>query len=304
MLTLYYSTELIKAAMKSSCSQHHIIEEELFTRVLPNMGDLNKASYSWMKSFYLGQVAIIFLIVMSLGADVVGQDSLKKSFKSVFITGITYDSKTHAPLSNTNFKVNNKNSFATNELGRFSFFGSPSDTIIFTYMGYQPSRLVVPDTLKSEEYVVGIFMYEQAIKLAEIIILPRIVSTSIIITPVKTDQKTMDIAQSHANDAVIKGLTQPTKVYDAEMNAKKTMRTNQMRSEYKGMLVTPENSIGVSTQSYRTYNIIFGSPISTPHSVAREMITNSESVILLEHFEAVNNLMLLPEAKKDTIVAP
>jgi len=255
-----------------------------------------------MKSLYLNRIILILLLLNSLGKISHGQEISLKSTKSVFITGITYDSKTHEPLSNTNFKVNNKNIFTTNELGRFSFFGSPSDSIEFTYMGYQPTILVVPDTLKSGEYVVGVFMYEQPIKLAEIIILPRMPETSMIITPVKTDQKTMDIAQNHVNDAVVKGLTQYSKVYDADMNAKKAIRNNQMRTEYKGMLVSPENSVGVSTQSYRTYSIIYGSPITTPHKIAREMITNNESAILLEHFEAINRIMMKPEAASDSTV--
>jgi len=255
-----------------------------------------------MKSLNLKRVILILLVLNSLGAASLGQDISKKLGKSVFITGITYDSNTREPLSNANFKVNNKNIFTTNELGRFSFFGSPSDTILFTYMGYQPTKLIVPDTLKSEEYVVGIFMYEQPIKLAEIIILPRAPETSIMITPVKTDQKTMNIAQGHVNDAVVKGLTQPVKVYDADMNAKKTMRNNQTRMEYKGMLVSPENSVGLSTQSYRTYSMIYGSPISTPHKIAKEMITNSESSILLQHYEAINRIMQEPTAASDTIV--
>ncbi|NEW82219.1 MAG: hypothetical protein GZ094_07625 [Mariniphaga sp.] len=255
-----------------------------------------------MKSLNLKRVILILLVLNSLGAVSFGQDISKKIGKSVFITGITYDSNTREPLSNTNFNVNNKNIFTTNELGRFSFFGSPSDTILFTYMGYQPTKFIVPDTLKSEEYVVGIFMYEQPIKLAEIIILPRTPISSIIITPVKTDQKTMDIAQGHVNDAVVKGLTQPVKVYDADMNARKTMRNNQTRMEYKGMLVSPENSVGLSTQSYRTYSMIYGSPISTPHKIAKEMITNSESSILLQHYEAINRIMQEPQAASDTIV--
>ncbi|HZK93634.1 MAG TPA: hypothetical protein VFC67_05460 [Prolixibacteraceae bacterium] len=255
-----------------------------------------------MKSLYLNRIILILLLLNSLWGISNAQEITLKSAKPVFITGITYDSKTHEPLSNTNFKVNNKNVFTTNELGRFSFYGSPSDSIEFTYMGYQPTMLVIPDTLKSDEYVVGVFMYEQPIKLAEIIILPRMPETSMIITPVKTDQQTMDIAQGHANDAVVKGLTQYSRVYDADMNAKKAIRNNQMRTEYKGMLVSPENSVGVSTQSYRTYSIIYGSPITTPHKIAKEMISNNESAILLEHFEAINKIMLKPETATDTIV--
>lgn len=290
--------------MKPSCSQNPITDEKLLAHILPDVSNRKRVNYLRLKRLWLGKAFACFLILMSFVDISEGQDISLKVAKPVFITGITYDSKTLEPLPNAIFKVNNVKSFVSSESGRFSFFGSPNDTIVFTFMGYQPTMLVVPDTLKSDEYVIGVFMHEQAIKLAEIIILPRVALTSIMIKPVKTDQRTMDIAQSHVNDAVVKGLTQPIKVYDAEMNAKKTMRTNQMRSEYKGMLVTPENSIGVSTQSYRTYNIIYGTPISTPNRISREMITNNESAILLEHYEAANNLMLLPKAKTDTIVEP
>lgn len=257
-----------------------------------------------MKNLTLKRILIILLILRSLGANVYGQDHPVSNGKSVFITGITYDSKTHEPLPNAIFKVNNKFSFATNEAGRFSFTGSPSDTIVFTYMGYQPSMLVIPDSLKTEEYVMGIFMNEQAIKLNEIIILPRMASTSIMINQVKTDQQTLDIAQNNVDKAVVEGLTRAPKVYDAEMNAKKTFRTNQMRAEYKGMIVTPENSVGLSTQSFKTNNIIYGSPIITLHRAAKEMITNSESAILLQHFEAERRLMFQPGIFQDSIITP
>jgi len=254
-----------------------------------------------MKSLYSKRILFIALMIGHSGFTVTGQKNQSKPLKSVFITGISYDSRTLEPLSNTTFKINNKNSFATNESGRFSFFGSPQDTIIFTYLGYQPSRLIVPDTLISEEYVMGVFMREQPIKLAEIIILPRTSPTSMIITPVQTDQNAMNIAQSNVDKAVVEGLTKAPKTYDAEMNAKKTMRTNQMRTEYKGMLVSPENSVGLSTQSYQTFNVIFGSPISTPNKVAKEMITNSENKILLNHFDVQKRRMRSRETVKDTI---
>jgi len=240
-----------------------------------------------MKSLYLEQAFLILLILNFLCKKAEGQDNRNKGVKAVFITGITYDSKTLEVLSNTNFRINNKSGNSTNESGRFSFFGSPGDTVVFTYIGYRSAKLIVPDTLKSQEYVMGVFMQEQMVSLAEIIILPRVTLSSMIITPVPTDQKTMNIAQNNVDKAVFEGLTKSPKVYDADMNAKKAMRTNQMRTEYKGMLVTPENSVGLSTQSYRVYNVIFGSPISTPNRLAKEMITNSESEILLLNYEAL-----------------
>ena len=257
-----------------------------------------------MKKINVRQIILILVILKSLTSIAVGQENLKKFNRSVFITGFTADAKTLEPLSNTNFKINHLISNTTNESGRFSFFGNANDTIVFSYLGYHSTRLIVPDTLKSEEYVMGVFMRADTVKLAEIIILPRNASTSIMIVPIKTDQNAMDRAQNNVDKAVVEGLTKAPKVYDADMNAKKTMRTNEMRAQYKGMLVTPENSVGMSTQSYKTFNVIFGSPITTQRKLAKEMITSSESAILQSHFEALKRLAIPINDSTDSVVAP
>lgn len=257
-----------------------------------------------IKSLNLMRPILLMLILSLLGGDILGQNKLKKSINSVFITGKTYDSKTLEPLSNANFRINNRKGFLINESGSFSFNGSPGDTLYFSYIGYQPTRLIVPDTLKSPEYVMGVFMLADTVKLGEIIILPRIKTTSVMINPVKTDQKTMDIAQGNVDKAVVESLTKSTKVYDADMNAKKTMRTNQMRAQYTGMMVTPENSVGLSTQSYRTYHMLYGAPVLTSIRATKMMITDYESAILLKHFEAVKRFTLQSEAVPDTVFTP
>ena len=240
-----------------------------------------------MKTTNLLRTLILLLLFNGFGEVSISQNIRNKNIGSVFITGITYDSKTLDILSNTNITLNNKAGYVTNENGRFSFYGSPGDSVEFSYIGYLTTKLVIPDTLKSSEYVVGIFMHEQTVKLAEIIILPRVMFSSMIVKPVATDQATMNLAQSHVDKAVVEGLTRSTKVYDAEMNAKKTMQHNQMQTEYKGMLVSPETTVGLSSQSFRINSIIFGSPITTPRRIAREVVTNRESELLIENFEAL-----------------
>jgi len=154
-----------------------------------------------------------------------------------------------------------KYSFATNESGRFHFQDLHAIQLFLPIWVTSPQCLSYPIPLKTEEYVIGIFMNEQAIKLARSLSYKN-ASTSIMINQVKNDQQTMNIAQSNVDKAVVEGLTRAPKVYDAQMNAKKTFRTNQMRAEYKGMLVTPENSVGLSTQSFKNNNIIYGSQSS------------------------------------------
>ena len=210
-----------------------------------------------MKRIFLMQFVLITLIVCTLTNPNTGQPIADKKVIAIYITGATFDSQTREPLSGANFTINHTKSFSTNELGRFSFFGFPNDTVIFTYLGYQPTTLIIPDTLKSEEYVMGVFLREQSVKLEEVIILRRITPSSIIITPVRTDPKTMTIAQYNVDKATFEGLTRMPKGYDSELNTRQTMRIIQMRSEYNGMLVTPENGFGFSTIGYKTHQIIY-----------------------------------------------
>jgi len=229
-----------------------------------------------------------FLWSLLLGVNVYGQDPLTKG-RTVFVTGMIYDSQTEEPLSNTSFSINGKHIFASNELGRFSFFANPGDSVLFSYIGYYPNRLVVPDTLTSNEYVMGVFMHSETIRLGEIIILPRAENSSIIVNRVVSQQEAKRIAQRNVDKAVYEGLTQPATQSDAIGNAKRTMRINQIRLENKGMLATPENSVSLSTRSYMGNSIIFGSPISTPNRVEKEMISNSEVEILLYHFNSIKD---------------
>ena len=254
-----------------------------------------------MKNLNLLRLTVFSLIICCLVSSVNGQES--KITRSVFITGMVYDSKTQEPLGNTNFRINKNSGYVTNELGRFSFLGVPGDSVIFSYVGYHTNRLAVPDTLKSDEYVMGVFMHEETVKLSEIIIFARIPTNSIMVNQVQTDEQAKNIAQSNIDKAVVESLTQSPKVYDAAMNAKQTMRTNQMRAEYKGMLVSPENSVGVSSQNFRTNSLIFGSPILTRSKMRKEMITSSESAILLGHFEALKKAFGISNTPKDSTKA-
>ena len=238
-----------------------------------------------MKSLNLIRIMAIALIMCCICSSISGQESGCKN--SVFITGMVYDSKTQEPLGNTNFRINKNSGYVANELGRFSFLGCPGDSVVFSYVGYHTNRLVVPDTLKSDEYVMGVFMHEETVKLSEIIIFARIPTNSIVVTQVQSDEHAKNLAQSNVDKAVVESLTQSPRVYDAAMNAKRTMRTNQMKAEYKGMLVSPENSVGISNQGFMTNSLIFGSPILTRRKMAKEMITSSESALLIEQFEAL-----------------
>jgi len=203
-------------------------------------------------------------------------------------------------LTRTNFSINHTKFSATDEMGRFSIYALPHDTLEFTYLGYQPSQVIIPDSLSSEEYVMGVFMHEKSTQLAEIVIIKRQNSSSMIIKSVQSDQRATILAQNNVDKAVIEGLTKAPQVYDAEMNARKMMKINQLRSEWKGMLVTPENSLGISTLGYKTFNVIYEGPIIYTDKTTKELISNSESTLLLSYFDALIKLRPKPLQKPES----
>jgi hypothetical protein len=215
-----------------------------------------------------------------------GQITEPKHTSKLLITGAVYDSESKEPLSNAYFSINKNPGYTANEMGRFLTKGNPGDTITYSYLGYADVKVLIPDTLAALEYLLGIFMTKDTIMIPEIIIFPRSYKYPSIITNVKVDQETINNAQANVDRAVVQSLTQPVKTYDADMNAKQTMRTYEMRAQYKGQLATPENSAGVSTNSYHTYHLIYGSPIISSKKAAEEMITQSEEEILIGQYLA------------------
>lgn len=231
-------------------------------------------------------IPAILILTITFIMNGFGQTTEQKQSGKLLITGAVYDSESKEPLSNAYFSINKKAGYTANELGRFLTKGNPGDTITYSYLGYTDVHVLIPDTLAALEYLLGIFMTRDTIMIPEIIIFPRSFSYPSIITNVKVDQEMINNAQNNVDRAVVQGLTQPVKNYDADMNAKQTMRTFEMRAQYKGLAITPENSVGVSTTYRQNYNLIYGSPIISSKNVANEMINQNEAEILIGQYLA------------------
>jgi len=250
---------------------------------------------------YLLRSVALILVFSAVFAG--GQNVANSKGKSIFITGVTFDGTTKEPLAGANFSINHTKFSSTSETGRFSFYALSHDTIEFTYLGYQTSQVIIPDSLSSDEYVMGVFMHEKSTQLAEIIIVKRQSTSSMIVKSVQSGERATALAQNNVDKAVIEGLTKVPQVYDAEMNARSMMKVNQMRSEWKGMLVTPENSVGISTIGYKTFNVIYDGPIIYTDKSTKELVSNKESTLLLSYFDALIKLKPKQLQKLETIRA-
>ena len=230
------------------------------------------------------RAALFLMLLMSSVSLVSGQDSLAKKTK-IFITGAVYDSETREPLTNARFTLHRSESYATQANGKFSLYGLPGDTIAYRYLGYKEMHVVIPDTLKQMEYLMGVFMPKDTILIPEVVIFPRIEIYPSIVKEVNVDEKMINQAQKNVNRAAVQGLTQPVKNYDADMNAKKTLRGYEMKAQYKGLLVTPENSVGFSTSNYHTHYLQFGTPMVKAKKITNEMVRQNEIDLILANHE-------------------
>ena len=68
------------------------------------------------------------------------------------------------------------------------------------------------------------------------------------------------------------------------------------------MLVSPKNFIGLSTKGYNNYNVIYGTPILTKRRASMEPVSDFESDLLIQHFDAVKRGILKPLISTDTII--
>ncbi len=69
--------------------------------------------------------------------------------------------------------VKNKNrGTMTNKDGFFSFVAMPSDTIIFTVIGFRKEMLVIPDSLREKEYLARVEMKRDTTLLKEVTLYP------------------------------------------------------------------------------------------------------------------------------------
>lgn len=237
---------------------------------------------------------LLFFILPGV-TGVFGQTTIPKKEK-IFITGAVYDSETKEPLSHAQFTLHRSDRYATQSNGKFSLFGLPGDTITYHYLGYKEMHIVIPDTLRQLEYLMGVFMPKDTIIMPEIVIFPRTESTSSIVKEVKMNAEMINQAQKNVNNATVQGLTQPVQKYDADMNAKSTLRNYEMKAQYKGFLVTPENSVGVSTGSLHTHYLQFGTPMVKSKKATNKMVKQNELDLIL----ATHEIMKMNPGKQAT----
>ncbi|MBN1183159.1 MAG: carboxypeptidase-like regulatory domain-containing protein [Bacteroidales bacterium] len=174
----------------------------------------------------------VWLLLLLIPFKLVSQEVTSDS---VFFSGIVYESDSMKPLVAAHYIVKNKGGI-TDQQGHFYFHANTGDTVRFSYVGYKTVMFVVTDTLPSLEYLVGIRMTRDTIKIKEVVIYPRIIGDiKMAMTNTQVESQQSQNAMNNMKLAAYQGLTsQP--VWDADQHTKNAIDQQNYRNMNRGMI--------------------------------------------------------------------
>ena len=182
-----------------------------------------------MKEFSL----LFFFIFFCLGLQGQSQDK-----GNVFVTGVVCDRDSIQPLPEAIFRLG-KEVRGVDKQGRFSLRVQVGDTLRFSHIGYVPMQVVIPDSLRENDFLLGVFMVRDTVLLSEVLIWPRFLTGDY-----KSNTFLLN-AQNNLKQAIY-AASKPVKAMDQEMNRRMMIEDFARKVEMKGMV---DVKLGVGTQS-------------------------------------------------------
>lgn len=92
----------------------------------------------------------------------------------VRLQGIVRDAASLSLLNNSQIFINREFFGVTDSTGTFSMLLGRKDTVEFRLLGYRPSFFFFNDTLDGRDYMAGIYLNTDTIRIGEVIIVPRL----------------------------------------------------------------------------------------------------------------------------------
>lgn len=162
---------------------------------------------------------------------------------SIVFSGVVFDSRNSGTLPNVTCRYGVNKGTISDEDGCFRINTHRGDTVIFTYVGYKPCLVVIPDTLYEREYMIGVFMSTDTLLLSEALIIGRF-----------KDAWRQNLINARNNmNGIMKQAYAPVKNMDADMNQKMVINEYARSVEMKGHV---DVRVGVGTQSIEAVKLL------------------------------------------------
>lgn len=159
---------------------------------------------------------------------------------SVLFSGVVINTQTSETLPNVTCRYGGDKGTLSDADGCFRIRTRRGDTILFTYVGFKPCSVVIPDTLFEREYMVGVFMSPDTLQLSEVLIMRRWGATR---------QQNLVNARNNMR-GILNQAYSPSRSMDADMNQRMMINEYARSVEMKGHV---DVRVGVGTQSVEAY---------------------------------------------------
>lgn len=204
----------------------------------------------------------LFILFSVLCFFLTGYGQEKRIRKNVRLVGIVVDQSGLKPMQDVVCRSGLLVAL-TDHTGRFFMDLHPGDSVVFSYVGYRNYHTLLPDTLYSDEYAVGVFLTKDTIQLAEVIIIER---------PSMSQKSYLQNARRNMQGVGYSALN--PKEMDASMNQRMGIEEFAKDIEMKGHVKV---GFGVGTQSISAYEML---KLKNKMKSERESLSNLEIDLL------------------------
>ncbi|MGB0887855.1 MAG: carboxypeptidase-like regulatory domain-containing protein [Vicingaceae bacterium] len=186
----------------------------------------------------IGQLMLLLLLVI-ISSTAFSQNSNDE--KTVF-SGIVFNSDAlTTPLPQVNILINKTRGTNSDNKGAFSIYVKPNDTLTFSHIGYRPTTIFIPDTVKGGKLVARIFLVSDTVNIDQVVVtsLNDFKNFKDEFLNMKND-KELTTAKNNINLSVHQAKT--TTGWTVEDNLERGLQREANKSIYYGQL-PPENTV-------------------------------------------------------------
>jgi len=185
--------------------------------------------------FFMGNRLLLLVFATSFFLSASFSQQVRRSDDPVLFRGVVIGGSNQNRLANSQIYINRSFSAITGEDGTFSFYAHRNDTIVFSILGYKPSSLIVPDTLKGKEFLTGVYLQSDTLEIGEVIILPRLTNLKAEMMNPRIESNTqLDNARANISIASYQGRTSQGKLGDPTINYELLRRKQKIDAFEKG----------------------------------------------------------------------
>ncbi len=193
-----------------------------------------------MRKYYF----IMFFLLLAVNS-LTGQ-VLKDSGTKILFHGLVMDANTLNPLKGSQIIINSSFSSISDDEGKFAFYVSRGDTVIFSRLGYKSAIFDISDTLTGREFIAGIYMNTDTLSIDEVVIIPRYSNLRSEMFTSKPESNTqIENAKYNLEVSSYQGRIGQSKLGDPSINYE-VLRQEQRNDAYTKGQIPSDRIVGIS----------------------------------------------------------